>query len=77
MTLADLTCLINVWRLILLCRLALWSVNCYLLALLFDTVQTSLQAGAKMFPETELIARAPLFHLEMFWVDCLEMLSIS
>ena len=61
----------------LLCRLALWSVNCYLLTLLFDAAQTSLQAGAKMFPETELMARAPLFHLEMFWVDCLETSSLS
>lgn len=51
------------------------SLDSELLTLFFDAIQTSLQAGAKMFPEVELISKAPLFHLEMFWMYYLEMLS--
>lgn len=47
-------------------RIALWSaVNCYLLVLLFDALQMSLQADVKMCPEIELIARTPFFQLEI------------
>lgn len=46
-------------------KLALGSVKGYLLILLFNALQMSLQADVKMFPEAEIIARVCFFLLEV------------